>query len=276
MRPHRQPIPVWVIADEEERRFLAEAGVELTCIERGYEGPAYQMELAPTSLVAIIEAPTDKKNERNSRRISLPSRRRFFGPRTFDLDDVIIEPHAPYFKRQFRKTKLGQVRYRTDLTTVEYHKEGKPSKRCKRCKLLQSRLNWRVIGKGRSRRVVRYDPYTDLVGCSQHVRTVEKEVPHPEAGRVFSTFSFEKLLGQTPGTEIVFEVNGKWFRATIQEYTWWTERQQAEKTKKAQVAEAADKLWRQKAVSNAGRRARYRHRRYMAQPTRYELMMDDD
>lgn len=274
MRPRRQPIPVWVHADEDVRRLLTKAGVELTCIELGkYESPAFQTELPPRTLVAILEAPSDKKHQSNSRRICIPQRRRVLGPRTYCLDDVIIEPFTPYFKRKFRKSKTGQVRLRDDLTTTKTRREGKPKKGCKRCARLHRGLSWRVVGRGKNRRVMRYNPYKELVGCSDHVRTISEEVPHPDAGQVIDVFSFERLLGQTPGTEIIVEIAGKWVRAEVQPYTWWTEREAAEKKRDK---EREDQLQRQKFKNNVASRARARHRRYMAQPTRYELVMGDD
>lgn len=273
MHPRRQPVPVWV-DDPEDGAFLLEAGVGARSVPNDDPYIRYtSLMMAPTSLVIVETTPEDKHGVRQGE--TGPSRAQF----PSYLENCIIETHAPYFKRQFRKNKLGRVRYPEDLIKEVSHKKGRPKNGCggcKRAKKQYRQVYWTRPPKGRRGQCRNYQPHNAKVGCSKHVRTVWTTVPDPNAGKMIGTFSFQKLLGLSPGTKIIFEISGRWVRGYIQEYPWWLDKVQAAARASIWKREQAEADKADKAKTRTFRMARQQLKRHRTKPTRYDMLANDD
>lgn len=185
-----------------------------------------------------------------------------------DLDTCIIEPHAAYFKRQFRKTKLMQAKWVPTHTKSILVRSGKPQGGCRGCKIAKRRYGWRNRNWNHN--------HDRLVGCKNHIKQEWEELPHPDRGKVFATFSAIKLHGLAPGTTVVAQIDGVWTRVWVHEYAWWTAKLKREEADSRYDKKAAAQLAAQRARSNERYRAGHKKRRHLALPTAWDRVMGDD
>jgi hypothetical protein len=160
----------------------------------------------------------------------------------------------PFYHRRFRASKLWQARWKSDHTVTQWVQVGKPHRKCRKCRrimAMQQRSYLRTW-----KRTQRLWSGGRYIGCGKHVVETSKQVPSPDAGKVFAVFSTVKVYGLTRGDQIILQKDGEWIRATVHEYVLWRE------------ADRRDRKAKRKSAND--------HRRYLRQPTWHERVNSDD
>lgn len=216
MRLSRQPVPVRICLPVEGSYTVEHTRRAQFDWERDRVEVEHRIDLPPETVVIIKHLPGFERYHRFMTRLQYRNTLYL----AFENEDgnYIIEPHGRKGHRQFRKSNLFQARYPEDCTTIEYVSEGRPKKGCRNCKWAKRRA-W---PRWHRKRGARFHAREHRIGCSQHVQQKRIEKPHPEAGKVFATFSGHKILGWPPETEILVQLNGEWTSATILDYPYWT------------------------------------------------------